>query len=101
MSAEHSPSAEKPYGVKRVCETLDVPRSSFYDKKQRKRSRGRKAKKRGPKPSVSDERLLALIREDLASSPFTGEGHCAHGAMVGRSDQMWLLFIRGISVALW
>jgi len=91
MSAEHSPSAEKPYGVKRVCETLDVPRSSFYDKKRRKRSRGRKAKKRGPKPSVSDERLLALIREDLASSPFTGEGH----------RKVWarLKFGRGIKVS--
>jgi len=63
------------YGVKAVCSTLCVPLSSFYEKKRRKRSRGRKPEKRGPVQAVSDEKLLALIREDLASSPFTGEGH--------------------------
>jgi len=31
--------------------------------------------KRGPKPILSDEELLELIREDLAASPFQGEGH--------------------------
>jgi len=61
--------------VKAVCSTLDVPRSSFYEKKRRKHTKGRKHKKRGPVPAVSDDKLLALIREDLASSPFTGEGH--------------------------
>lgn len=75
MSVEHSPSTSEQYGVRRVCQTLDVPRSSFYEKKRRKRSRGRKPKKRGPVPAVSDEELLVLIKKDLASSPFTGEGH--------------------------
>lgn len=75
MSDRASPSTGKPYGVNAVCSTLCVPRSSFYEKKRRKRSKGRKAGKRGPKPSVSDDKLLALIREDLATSPFTGEGH--------------------------
>lgn len=75
MSHEVSPSTEKPYGVKAVCDTLDVPRSSFYEKKRGKRSKGRKAKKRGPEPAVSDEKLLVLIKKDLAASPFIGEGH--------------------------
>ena len=75
MSDRQSLSTGKPYGVNAVCSTLCVPRSSFYEKKRRKRSKGRKAGKRGPKPSVSDDKLLALIREDLATSPFTGEGH--------------------------
>lgn len=75
MSDRASPSTGKPYGVKAVCDALDVARSSFYERKRRKRSKGRECKKRGPVPAVSDERLLVLIREDLASSPFTGEGH--------------------------
>jgi transposase InsO family protein len=31
--------------------------------------------KRGPKTALDDAALLALIRADLAASPFTGEGH--------------------------
>src|SRR5919206_125316 len=31
--------------------------------------------RRGPKPAVSDEVLLAAIRADLQRSPWTGEGH--------------------------
>ena len=91
MSDRASPSTGKPYGVKAVCSTLDVPRSSFYEKKRRKHAKGRKAKKRGPVPAVSDEKLLALIREDLAASPFTGEGH----------RKVWarLKFGRGIKVS--
>ena len=75
MSSESSPATGRTYGVMAVCSTLRVPRSSFYEKKRRKRSKGRKHKKRGPVPAVSDETLLVLISEDLASSPFIGEGH--------------------------
>ena len=75
MSDRQSLSTGKPYGVNAVCSTLCVPRSSFYEKKRRKRSKGRKHKKRGPVPAVSDDKLLALIKRDLATSPFTGEGH--------------------------
>jgi len=91
LSGERSPSTEKPYGVKAVCSTLDVPRSTFYERKRRKHARGRKAKKRGPKPTISDEKLLVLIREDLASSPFVGEGH----------RKVWarLKFGRGVKVS--
>jgi transposase InsO family protein len=32
-------------------------------------------KRRGPRPAISEEDLLTLIRHDLATSPFTGEGH--------------------------
>ena len=31
--------------------------------------------RRGPKPAVSDDALLAAIKDDLARSPWTGEGH--------------------------
>ena len=33
------------------------------------------AQRRGPKPTVSDDALLAAIRADLARSPWHGEGH--------------------------
>ena len=91
MSVEQSPSTGKPYGMERVCSTLDVPRSSFYEKKRRKHAKGRKAKKRGPVPAVSDDELLTLIRKDLAASPFIGEGH----------RKVWarLKFGRGIKVS--
>src|SRR3712207_8014034 len=35
----------------------------------------RPAARRGPKPAISDEALLAAIRKDLDLSPWTGEGH--------------------------
>jgi transposase InsO family protein len=31
--------------------------------------------KRGPKPALSDEQLLEVIKADLNASPFSGEGH--------------------------
>jgi putative transposase len=91
MSDRRSPSTGMTYGVMRVCETLDVPRSSFYEKKRRKHSKGHKHKKRGPRPAISDEKLLVLIKEDLASSPFIGEGY----------RKVWarLKFGRGIKVS--
>lgn len=33
------------------------------------------AKRRGPKPTLSDAELLAAIRADLTASPWQGEGH--------------------------
>ena len=77
MSTERSPATGRKYGIRRVCEVLGVPRSSLYA------SRGRalagdtepKAPKRGPVPELDDEALLAKVREDLAESPFVGEGH--------------------------
>ena len=33
------------------------------------------AKRRGPKPSISDEALLVAIEADLEASPWEGEGH--------------------------
>jgi transposase InsO family protein len=52
-------------------------RSTFYDRQERaqKAVEGVKPARRGPKPPVSDEELLELIRRDLAASPFRGEGH--------------------------
>ena len=81
MAGSVSPATGRTYGVARVCEVWDVPRSSFYAV-QRAAQRAvqapaaaRPTGRRGPKPAVSDADLLAAIRADLARSPWSGEGH--------------------------
>ncbi len=78
MAETTSPSARRRYGVARVCQVWEVPRSSFYAARQAGADdTGGKSSpaRRGPKPAVSDADLLAAIRADLARSPWTGEGH--------------------------
>lgn len=89
MSATISATTGKPYGVQRVCEAWEMPRSSFYGRKAR-RTESPVPLKRGPKTLVSDDELLALIRHDLATSLFTGEGH----------RKVWarIRFVKGIKV---
>ena len=74
MSAVTSASTGRSYGVERVCRVWEVPRSSFYAQQMEVEPTARHGK-RGPKPRVSDQELLKLIRADLAASPFQGEGH--------------------------
>lgn len=77
MSQTASAVTGKPYGVERVCQVWEQARSTFYDRQDRtqKAAEGVKPASRGPKPPVSDAELLDLIRQDLAASPFKGEGH--------------------------
>ena len=81
MSESQSPSTGRPYGVERVCRVWRVAQSSFYARKQRESRPQPVPNRRGPKPSVLDERLLQFIREDLDASPFTGEGQQGVGAV--------------------
>lgn len=74
MSATISPATGKAYGVQRVCYAWEMPRSSFYDRVVRK-AVSPVPLKRGPKTLVTDDEVLALIRTDLETSPFIGEGH--------------------------
>lgn len=77
MSQTSSAVTGKPYGVALVCHAWEQARSTFYARQERaKHSReGVNPGRRGPKPLVSDEDLLRLIQQDLAASPFRGEGH--------------------------
>ena len=82
MAAATSPSTGQAYGVKRVCTSWGVARSSFYDARCSEEKGGHAerpapspAGRRGPKPALSDAELLAVIRRDLDRSPWTGEGH--------------------------
>lgn len=77
MSGLTSPDTGHTYGIKRTCRAFGVSRSSYYAWSKRK-DPGRPfapAQKRGPKTTLTDDELLLLIRDDLAASPFVGEGH--------------------------
>ena len=77
MAATTSPTTGRRYGIAQVCRIWDVPRSSFYADRRRADTTTTPvpAQRRGPKPRVSDDALLAAIRADLARSPWHGEGH--------------------------
>lgn len=77
MSATVSAATGRTYGLERVCRTWEVARSTVYARRARAAAPPptTPAKRRGPAPIVSDADLLALIRADLARSPFSGEGH--------------------------
>jgi putative transposase len=78
MAKATSPASGQPYGIRRVCQTWRVPRSSFYAAQAPTPDSANPAPppmRRGPKPDVTDEALLAAVRKDLAHSPWTGEGH--------------------------
>lgn len=76
MSRATSPSTNKPYGLTRVCRAWSVSRATVY---RRRAAEAREEPpvlgKRGPKTRWSDAELLALIREDLSSTEWVGEGH--------------------------
>ena len=76
-AAATSPATGRCYGIARVCRVWEVPRSSFYAARETGASTGpaRRPARRGPKPAVSDQDLLAAIQADLARSPWSGEGH--------------------------
>lgn len=76
MSQTISPIVNCPYGLKRVCQAWDVSRSTYYSRKKRlKNVTEHKREKPGPKPKINDNELLVMIRKDIATSPFKGEGH--------------------------
>ena len=78
MAEATSPAAGRCYGVARVCQVWEVPRSSFYAARQAaRRSHGGTSSPAAAvrsRPSPTQD-LLAAIRADLARSPWTGEGH--------------------------
>ena len=77
MAETTSPASGERYGVRRVCRAWGVPRSSFYAARRPRpgSAERRPPARRGPKPAIPDEALLAAIKDDLARSPWAGEGH--------------------------
>ncbi|MCK7501149.1 MAG: hypothetical protein MZW92_71760 [Comamonadaceae bacterium] len=64
MSRETSEGTGKSYGLERVCQVLEFPRSTIYAQQARESAKVVPlfAQRRGPKPKVSDADLLAAIR---------------------------------------
>ena len=77
MTLAISPGTGASYSVQRVCAAFDVARSSFYAWRTDEAREGPREPrgKRGPKIRLTDADLLNEIRDDLATSPFKGEGH--------------------------
>jgi transposase InsO family protein len=78
MAEATSPTTGHRSGGARVCRIWEVPRSSFDAARQVGADGANSTAgpaRRGPKPAVSAQDLLAAIRADLARSPWTGEGH--------------------------
>ena len=77
MSETTSEATGRRYGIQRVCTAWERSRSALYARQasEQKRQGGEKPARRGPRPKVSDEKLLEAIRTDLERSPFQGEGH--------------------------
>jgi putative transposase len=82
MAEVISPATGRRYGVGRVCRVWEVARSSFYAARRPEARPEAEAvtaavasARRGPKPAIFDQALLAAIRADLARSPWTSEGH--------------------------
>jgi len=86
-----SPCTGKPYGVERVCAAWGQPRSSYYAARVLKQKPDVRPGKRGPRTPLADEEVLALIRSDLAASPFQGEGY----------RKVWarLRFVKGLEIS--
>lgn len=67
-------SLTRSVGLAPVCIELGIARSTLYAQKAAD-SGSALPEKRGPKPLVSDEELLAAIRNVLTDPPFLGEGY--------------------------
>ncbi|MEX3581491.1 MAG: IS3 family transposase [Burkholderia sp.] len=65
----------KPFGLQRVCQALDLPRSTIYAERTRALNKVTPLApvRRGPKPKVPDHEPLAAVRADLTRTPFVGE----------------------------
>ena len=75
MSAATSPGTGLAYGPRRVCAAWVwlAPRSNAMTSGQN--AEQPPAKRRGPKPAISDQAVLVAIEADLEASPWEGEGY--------------------------
>ena len=74
MSAATSPGTGLAYGLRRVCAAWGMARSSFYAMTSGQHAEQPPAKRRGPKPAISDQALLVAIEADLEASPWERRG---------------------------
>ena len=74
MSAVHSISTRRPYGLTRVCRVWDFARSGVYRRRQAAEAPARPRRRPGPQGPMPDAGLVEAIRGVLLASPFHGEG---------------------------
>ena len=92
---------EGSFPLARVCAVLDAPRSTIYHRRRRGDAVGRRP---GPMTAISDDELVAMIRQVLADSPFAGEGYRKvrarlrrqHGVHVGGKRVLRLMRSEGL-----
>ena len=101
MSGLISPLARSCYGLARVCSAWAFARSTFYAQAAPPADPLLPTAKihatRGPKTAFEDDALLALLRAELAASPFTGEGRGWHGCKTGDRCAAWEPLARAIA----
>ena len=68
-------SEELPAPLATVCRVAGVSRSAACEQRRRRGVSEPVRRRPGPVGAMSDDKLLAEIREVLAASPFVGEGH--------------------------
>jgi putative transposase len=73
MSRQVSPSTDQVYGLQRVTRLWDISRATLY--RHRRPTKVVERKRPGPRGAMSDEGLVAAIRQLLQDSPFHGEGY--------------------------
>jgi transposase InsO family protein len=73
MSRRVSPSTDKVYGLQRVTRLWGVSRATVY--RHRRPAKVVERKRPGPRGALSDEDLVAAIRQLLTDGPFHGEGY--------------------------
>jgi transposase InsO family protein len=73
MSRQVSPSTNRVYGLQRVTRLWGVSRATVY--RHRRPLAAGERKRPGPLGAMSDEGLVAAIRQLLQDSPFHGEGY--------------------------
>ena len=69
MSAATSPGTGLAYGLRRVCAAWGMARSSFYAMTSGQHAEQPPAKRRGPKPAISDQALLVAIEATWRHRP--------------------------------
>ena len=83
MSAATSPGTGLAYGLRRVCAAWGLARSSFYAMTSGQNAERPPAKRRGPKPAISDQALLVAIEADLETSPWRARATARFGLGFG------------------
>jgi putative transposase len=73
MSETVSSSANRAYGLARVCRVRQVARSTIYHR--RSLPAERQARRPGPVGAATDAELVAQIRAVIETAPFHGEGY--------------------------